>query len=1456
MTSSPARMAARMDREAVERIYPLRPLQQGMLFHELTAAGGVSPYFRQVSFSLCGAVDATACEAAWNRLLERHALLRSVFDYERTAQPLQIVLKQQTVDFSFEDLEGADAAARIDDYRRTDTRRGFDLRCDRLMRVRLFRLGRDRFELVWSHPHILLDGWSGAILLEEFAACYAGAPHRAPLAPPPDPDPYLAALGARDPSAAAAHWSALLDGYDELATLPRSAGRPEGSRRPPCAAEHRFSIAERETAALSALAARHGATLAVLLQALWGLLLGRWTDRQDVVFGVVVSGRSVATQDVDRLVGMFINTVPVRVRWDGRWRFETLLRSLQQQAIDGIAHDHAALAEIQAASGLPKGLLDHLQVVENYPAVDATGIETGFAVTRSMTVEQANYDFGVMVHTGATLDVCLPHDARLFAPGQMVRIERQIRTLVAAVLARPDTPLAALEALPDGERRALAAWATGPAASWSEAATLADVWHAQVGRMPHATALVAENHRLSYRALDAAADGVAGRLAAEGVEVGEPVGVLAGRTADRIVALLGILKAGGVYLPLSPALPDERIAFMLDDAGCRRVLTDAMGQARLATLRPGVARSIAGDRHAHSRRYAGRAGDLAYIIYTSGSTGRPKGVAVEHGSFINMISAQIAGFGMRPDDAVLQFASCSFDASLSEIFMALLAGARLVVAPDPAIRDGAALLALMQAEGVTVATLSPSYLRALEGASLGGLRVLITAGEPPDLRDARHYARHLRYFNAYGPSEASVCASWHEVDPEAPYSDGIPIGRPIANTTLMVLGQDGRGMPIGAVGEICIAGPGLARGYVGQPALTAERFPTIGGRRVYRTGDAGLVQADGAVRYIGRRDAQVKFNGHRIELGEIESRLRDHPAVAQAAVVVREDPRVLAAYVVPRVPVDPGTLRRWLACSLPPWMVPAAVIPLPELPRNIAGKVDRRALAAPATEALPPDTAPLTPPEALVAEAFAAVLGRGPFDGCSSFVASGGDSLSAIRLLGRLRRGGLILGLKEMLAADTVSAIAAAGTRAAAAGDDRIVTGTAPLTPIQRWFFDANPRGVARFDHLVLLRAVDRSLDAAALAISLDAVWRHHDALRHVYRQTEGGWTQRGIAPGDGFVPRTIDLREAADPWPAVAADALPGGFDLGHGPLFRATHYRLAGGDHLLLSAHHLVADAVSWRILIEDLGTGLRQAAAGQPVRLPGKTTAYRDWALALEAWSRGAAASQERPFWEAVAAAEVAPLPTDGAPFTHGYDDTDLLTADLGQVRPELSDRGIVARLLAALATALHRWDGRRTARVLLSSHGRTPPTPGIDVSRTVGWFTADFPFLLACPGEVGAIAAGLDAVPSEGLGWGALHSLSGTPLALPEPELSLNHLGSIDTSPDPAFAPSDRLPGVSIGTMARRHLIEIETSVVAGRLALGVRYAPRIHRRATVRTLVDAIAAGFSIKSFDRQIVRSG
>ncbi|WP_040566151.1 non-ribosomal peptide synthetase [Phaeospirillum molischianum] len=1443
--SGPGRRPARDD---VEAIYPLLPLQQGMLFHDLLTPAD-QPYFRQVSFRIESnaeedGLDPALCRTAWGALIARHEALRSVFDFENTARLLQLVLKRGETAFDEEDLDGVDEAAqaeRIAAFRTQDRSRGFDLRGGPLLRVKLFRLGERRFEMIWSHAHIVLDGWSGSLLLAEFAEIYAALRQgRSPDLPPSPPIRlYLDRIAARDAEASRRFWAELLEGYDSLAGLPRlGPGQPGAAYR---ARDFAVVLSPERHAALERLAVHTGVTLNTVLVALWGILLGRYADSGDVVFGSVVSGRTLDVDGIERLVGAFINTIPVRVTVQSGEGIAALLRRLQAQAIDSLHHDHLPLTEIQAHSSLPNGLLDHLLVFENYPqAESAEDSSLGFRVVAAHADERANYDFGLVVQPGPPLRIVFNYNAEAHSEAQMRRLGDQITTLIDALSADPDQPIEQVDILGAGEQAELAAFSAGARRAPPPDETIVALWRAQVARTPERTALVWDDARMSYRDLDARSDRLAvalRRLPGFGAE--QPIGVLAGRGGRRIVALLGILKAGAAYLPLSPALPDERLSFILDDTDCRIVLTDKSGQVRLGSLHPGIGTEIDGVDEPGDADAVVSPGDLAYLLYTSGSTGQPKGVMVEHRGFVNMILGQIEGFGLGPDDRVLQVSSCSFDASLSEIFMALLSGATLVLAGSDTILDRNRLLSAIPEHGITVTGLSPSLLSALDFAEFPGLRVLISAGEAVDPASARHYAARLRFINAYGPTEASVCASFHEVRADSPYLAGIPIGRPLPNTAIRILDRFSRPVPIGAVGEICLSGPGLARGYRNSPELTRSKFVGERGRQVYRTGDLGLWLEDGEIVYRGRRDGQVKLNGRRVELGEIEAALRTVPEIGQAAVIVTGAGR-LVAYVVAAVPLDPDQLRRRLAALLPSYMIPSAVVTLPELPLTIAGKLDRKALPPPPAVATAADDPPATPAEQAVAAAFETVLGRAAVGRAETFQALGGDSLAAIRVVGRLYKLGFDLSLADLLGRQSVAAVAAALIpRRSAPVSTPEPSGEAPLTPIQAAFFAHHHRDRAHFNHSVLLRAAER-IDDAALRQAVAALWRHHDALRLRFHLGDGGGVTQSVAdPQVPPAPILIDLGSVTDPWPVLKADVATRhrGFDLTRGPLLAVLRYRLDEADFLVLLAHHLVTDALSWRFLLDDLATAYRQSLGGRTIELPPVGVSYLEWARALQSYGRGTLLAARRSYWDGIDATPVRPLATDYPMVPHGYEDTDIVSADL-PAEPGLSDSAVQARLLTALARALAVWDRPGPTRIQLSSHGRLPiPGAPLDVGRTVGWFTAEYPVLLTETGlDPDRIGAGA-------LEYGVLRYLGSADeaLRLPQADIAFNYLGRIDfaSEPDGPFILTSGLEPASVGQLNRVVPLEIGASRTAERIDLIVRYCGRVHRLETIRRLVAGI-----------------
>ena len=1445
-----------LQRQDLQSLHRLLPLQQGMLFHDL-ASPGRQPYFRQLAFRLEGPLDPGLFERSWNELMARHDALRSGFDYESAAQPLRLVWKQRRVAFSHADLTGltaAEQAVRIGQYREQDRRRGFDLRRDVLVRVALFQLGLGRFELVWSWPHLLLDGWSGSVLFQEFHQIYGDLrEHRPPALPPVPPHAaYADWLAAQDTDAARAHWRQTLAGVERAAGVPRLLPATRAGYEP---GDHGFALDLEQTAALGQLASRQDATLATVVATLWGVLLGRLNDREDVVFGSVVAGRPPEVAGIERMVGLFLNTVPLRVRWRGDQTFAGLVREVQRAVLANLRHEHLSLVEIQAESGLRQDLFDHALVFENYPDLPA-GPAAAFAALALEGHEATNYDFGVLVLPGPATRVRFSYNRAVHPDRQMQRLETHFRRLLDQVLRNDQVRLDDLNLLAPGEP----AGRLGPARPQPPEATLTALWAAQVARTPEAIALVVGDRQWTYAEVDHRARQVAAALQTRlGLGLEDRVGVLMDRGEGRIFALLGILQAGCAYWPLSATCPEPLLRFLLADSGCRAVLGDAAGVSRVEAVAPGLGLELPATGPGAGPAAGISAGTLAYLIYTSGSTGRPKGVLIEHGGFVNMILDQIRGFGITPADRVLQFASASFDASLSEIFMALLAGARLVLLDDATRRDRARFLALLSREAITVATLPPSYLRALDRPDLSGLRVLITAGEPPDAADLRHYASRLRYFNAYGPTEAAVCAAFHEVGPD-PEAQAVPLGRPVANSGLRILDQRLQPVPWGIAGEICLTGPGLARGYLNRPELTASRFvqtPDAAGGRLYRTGDRGCQREDGEIVFLGRCDAQFKFHGFRIEPGEIEQALRDHLGIAQAAVALRgatPETRQLVAYYVADRPVTAAQLREHLGRQLQPQLIPAVFVALAELPRTPAGKLDRAALPdpAPALEAAGErDLTAWTESQQAIAKVFQEVLGRAEVGLHDRFLDLGGDSLKAILAVGRMRRLGLELSLGDLTRLGTVAGLAAAAQAPAATQGAWVpATGPAPLTPIQqRYFQQQGPAGCPSLSHALLLSRPG-ALKAAPLAKAVAALWVHHDGLRMGFRPgSDGAWSQTCGPAGPGFELETWDLRTTPEPWAVLGAraEALQASFALATGPLFKAVRCLLAEGDHLLLVAHHLVVDAVSWRILLEDLDQAYAQAANGHPIQLPAKTAATPEWAQALRAWSRSEAVLAQKAHWNAVDAEPGAELVTDFPAAPHRYGDTAVLTLEVPAPLPQGADTDLQAVLLTALGRALGPWTGNSGLRVLLAGQGRIPLGP-VEVSRTVGWFTAAYPVLLPAgdPVSLAAVRRILAAVPTQGAGYGVLKYL--TPEALKadlrlaeEPEIALNYLGRFEPPAAGGFQPSDRLPGASGAGLLRTQKLEFDAMLDPRGLRITLRYCPTLHRAETLAALGRAFTA---------------
>ncbi len=869
---------------------------------------------------------------------------------------------------------------------------------------------------------------------------------------------------------------------------------------------------------------------------------------------------------------------------------------------------------------------------------------------------------------------------------------------------------------------------------------------------------------------------------------------------------------------------------------------------------------------------------LAYIIYTSGSTGQPKGAMNAHRGVVNRLLWMQRQYRLTADDVVLQKTPFSFDVSVWELFWPLLAGARLVLAKPDGHRDPHYLSELIEREGVTTLHFVPSMLQAFldagEPARCGSVRRVVCSGEAlgAEVRD-RFFERMPRaeLHNLYGPTEAAVDVTWHACAPGEPT---VPIGRPVSNTRIHVL--DGRlgETPVGIPGELYIGGVQVGRGYHGRPELTAERFvpdplAAEAGARMYRTGDRARWLATGEVEYLGRLDAQVKVRGFRIEPGEVEAALRRHATVGDAAVVVRSDggrARLVGYVVAARgAEVDAEALRAHLAGWVPEYMVPSALVVLGELPLGPSGKLDRRALPAPEAGAAggAEHVAPRTEAEAGLARIWRELLRVERVGAHDNFFELGGDSILGLQVVARTAAAGLRLTPDQIFRHQSLAALAAAArTDVAAAADQGEVTGEAPLTPVQRWFFEHRHGRPDHWNQAWML-APREKLDSAALRGAVDALQRHHDALRLRFaREADGGWRQWTAPAGDPAPVERVDLAGVdaggrADAL-AAAADRAQASLDLAAGPVFRVVLFDLgAEGSRLLFCVHHLAVDGVSWRVLLEDLATAYRLRRCGEPVRLPPKTTSFRAWAERLAEHAASPAALAEAGYWRGVASGPAPALPRDlhgENPEGGGRIVTVELTAE--ETRALLVEVPPVYRtqandvLLAALARALGGWTGADEVRVDVEGHGREPLFADVDLSRTTGWFTSIFPVRLDARPALDAgellVAAKerLRAVPRRGIGYGILRYLAGAAGVAVDPDVSFNYQGQLDASfgADALFRPAAEAPGATRHPGARRrYLLDVVAAVVDGRLRVRWHYGAAVHRPATVEALAERYAA---------------
>ena len=1406
-----------------QQILPLSPLQSGLLFHS-QLSGNNSTYVNQLVLPLTGVQPARMCQA-WQTLLERHGVLRtSLLPAAQADDRHQAVWSTQQVKLPWceLDLRGeGDSASALDKWCKQRRENGFDLQAAPLWKVDLLRTSEDRFECVLTLHHILMDGWSTGLLLTELMALYHGKTLAAMTKSYAD---YLAWLQQQDRAVTRAFWQQYLSPVQLPTRLVDAVGTGEkGAFR-----RHPIEFDAATSDGLRQAARDKGLTINTLVQAAWARVLGRFTGQQRVVFGNTVAGRPAELAGSDSMLGLFINTLPMTVPLHGEQPVADWLMQLQADNAALREQGHAPLFEVQQDAGWGgEGLFDTLLVFENYPLDESLlgGGQSELQLGTPTSHEFTHYPLTVAVLPGDHLQMLFAHDSQALPVPLVERMASAFKRTLLALSQSEGMTLAELNALGD-DAAPLQQWSQG-GGEWV-ADSFVSLFSQQAAKRGDAIALVHGGTRVSFAELDARSNQLARYLMGQGVKADQVVGVSFERGVTMVEAFIAVMKAGGAFLPLDPGYPKDRLHYMLKDSGARLLLTSSalIGVLpEVATVAPvAVDRLSLNDFPANALNNEPHPDQLAYVIYTSGSTGKPKGVSLTHAGLSMHVQTIGKRYGMTPDDVELQFASISFDGAVERWTVPLAFGSRVVIR-DQQLWSAQQTCDALQKEGVTIACIPPSYMGPLldwieqEKPPLN-VRSWTLGGEAftrETFERMQQVLKPQRILNGYGPTETVVTPMlWAAYEGDTLSSAYAPIGHAVGPRKLYVLDQDLNRVPVGVAGELYIGNEvGLARGYHQRPDLTAERFlpDPFGepGERMYRTGDLVKYRDDGVMEYLGRVDQQVKIRGFRIELGEIESQLLGHEQIREAVVVAQPSPtgdRLVgyivmrnAAHSVPREH-DPQTILAALSESLPDYMVPSQLITLEAMPLTPAGKVDRKALPVAQWHTASEGAPPQTDNEKVLADIWQSLLGRKGVSRDDNFFALGGDSILALQVVSRARQQGLALTPKDLFEHPRLHDLAACAVNAEASIiSQQPLQGELGLLPIQQHFFSLRPPSPSHWNQHLWL-ALDAPMDRQALNVTLQALYRQHDALRLQFTYEANGWRQTCLS-ADRPCDELLWWCQAAD---EAAVETLceqtQQSLNIETGELFRVLYVQTPQQpDRMLLVIHHLAVDGVSWRILLDDLLNAYGQALTGAAITLPERSHNLSDWHQALEQWlqSKGEA---RLPFWQGQQPEKIdSALPTfaekESVALSLGKDDTRrllqdapvklgvsvpalLLTALTRTLKPSAMGASLAVRSAPEVGSESPSQDNQLV--INLEGHGReTRLAPGLDLSRTLGWFTSLFPLRLPFDGDprrnLFAVSQQLANTEADGgVGYGALRYLADSPLNdSTDAPVTFNYLG---------------------------------------------------------------------------------
>ncbi|RUT04339.1 hypothetical protein DSM106972_045670 [Dulcicalothrix desertica PCC 7102] len=1270
-----------MKHKNIEDVYPLSPMQQGMLFHSLYAPeDGV--YIEQMSFNINGTLNVDAFVRAWQQVVELHPILRTAFVWEKLEKPIQVVGRQVTLPWEEHDFRGVsplEQQKQLEVLQLNDRSRGFDISKAPLMRFTLIRLQETTYHFIWSHHHLLLDGWSVPLLLKEVIAYYKSFCQGENLyleKPRPYRD-YIEWLQQQNVTQAEVFWRSILKGFTTPTSLRKNlvSQRLSIQEKSYCEQERKLSVSS--TVALQTLVHQHQVTLNTFIQGAVALLLSRYSGEEDVVFGATVSGRPPTLVKAESMVGLFINTLPVRIKVNPKGSVVPWLRSLQTQQVQAREYEYTPLVEIQGWSEVPRGLplFESIVVFENYP-IDASlqSPAIGLEISNVCSFDKTNYPLTISVVPGEQLLLKIAYtNGDGFDTDIIERMLGHLVTLLEGIIANPHQRLEELSILTPAERNYLLV-ELNQSSKFDTQQCIHHLFERQVVMAPDAVAVVFDTKSLTYDQLNQQANQLAHHLISLGVKPEMLVGICVERSLEMVIGILGILKAGGAYVPLDPDYPQERLAFMIADANVSILLTQEQIRHLLPNHEAQIVcldadwNVIAQQPPSNPVNSRLQPENLAYVIYTSGSTGQSKGVMIEHRSLVNAYFAWEQTYQLRATRTChLQMASFSFDVFSGDLVRALCSGGKLVLSKREFLLSPKELYNLMVLQQVDCAEFVPAVLRNLvEYLEQSQLRLdfmkLLVCGS--DVWYGQEYQKfrsfcgsQTRLINSFGTTEATIDSSWFEATTHSELASEqlVPIGRAFLNTQLYILDVNLQPVPVGVAGEIYIGGASLARGYLNRPELTAQKFvPNPYSQekgRLYKTGDLARYLPDGNIEFIRRTDYQVKIRGFRIEIAEIETALVQHQVVREVVVLAREDvpgDKRLVAYIVTDTPITSPELRHFLKQKLPEYMIPGAFVFVEALPLTPNGKVDRKALPAPDIATIEQHNfkVPRTILEEILVGIWSDILGVKQVSIDDNFFDLGGHSLIATQLISRIRKVYRVeVPLRYLFEEPTVAGL---GAKIQAFSQQEELQAT-PILPVARltdielplsfaqqrlWFLQQlhldNSYNIFNALHM------KGSLNIAALETSLNEIIKRHEALRTSFIAIDG-YPVQVIASKLQLTIPIIDLQtlpeaeQKAQVLRLIAKESEQP-FDLACSPLARVTLLKLNSAEHILLcTMHHIISDGWSMGVLVGELVNFYKASVNKKPLSLPELPLQYADFAVWQRQWLQSHVLALQLAYWK---------------------------------------------------------------------------------------------------------------------------------------------------------------------------------------------------------------------------------